>query len=148
MSEWIPIADAEIENNRYYWMTWKDRIVVTRHSGQFLRGIEDRIVAVMPADCPKPYVGPAAPPSPKHREWHFDGEPRVYTDGQPTLRTNAIVHAGPPVNGGLHVREVLPGDPTPEAIAKAIDGIEYHAATKWHVSVDTLDSWLKLLTGK
>jgi hypothetical protein len=148
MSEWIPIADATIDKERGYYVTWRTGKVTYMHGHELRGAMLSEVAAIYPSvPTPEPYV-PPAPPSPVHREWHFDGEPRAYTNGQPTLRTNAIVHAGPPVNGGLHVREVLPGDPKPEDIAKVVEDIEFHLTTKIVAGKDTLQKWLDKLTGK
>jgi hypothetical protein len=85
---------------------------------------------------------------PVRREWHFDGEPRDYTDGRLTLKANAIVHAGPPVDGGLHVREVLPGDPSPEAVRLVADSLQSLMRTGFTPGLRAMQIWLNLLTGK
>lgn len=53
---------------------------------------------------------------PVRREWHLDGEPVPYEWDGPQFTANGHVHDGRPTSGGIHVREVFPGDEILDAI--------------------------------
>lgn len=95
-----------------------------------------------PTNRPEPYV----PPKPVRREWGLSLQPRdggetSWQDGTAFLRQS---RSAPISAEDIHVREVLPGDPTPETIEEVANDLDVIAKGE----SDTIHAVLCILAHK
>lgn len=132
MSEWITDrvpTSADADERGYVWVCWKDGSVMPDSHDKISKGT---------AWHPKPKKpAPYQPPKPPRAERWFN------------TQTGRIFTSDPGKAFAIHVREVLPTDPTPEAVEEVVEQLDRVCEEAIPISVRTwLQELAEMLRGK
>lgn len=121
---WIPIDDAGIDDSKRYEVTWRDGSVSVVYGG----GVFTSNPVAIREYSPEPYK----PPKTERLDTYVTRESRY------VLR----------IGGITHIREVLPGDPSPEAIERVVFEMRSFVQLGNGAIPETLAKWADRLEGK
>jgi hypothetical protein len=153
MSEWItnrPPTKEEVADTELCWVTrYNGRVDVC--AGKWIRaywhqeeGHDPR--AWMPLSYPKPYQ----PPKPRRQELWISYSHHENRDGSLRRKYDCgIYFRQPTAVESIHVREVLPDDPDPEAVKEVAEQLQSLAdETDWMLTDEDLKSMARKLREK